>query len=205
MSKDSSATHLHMHHPRLADFFEEFTRPHTSTAASSNNPQFSPHTGSQSAANPGATYGSSSPSTIPSFLPIEDIYVQPQYQPPNPEDEDDVVPDQHAAFGITRAMERRRDPVWRDLGLEALVNGQGHGGHALAVNAGAGGTAGGTTAGGFRTRRYFTRNWWGCGSCWVGRDSSSEFGTEDGWKESGLLAMKIGYLSLRSLTQLSFY
>ncbi|KAJ6037079.1 hypothetical protein N7540_001358 [Penicillium herquei] len=148
MSKDSSATHLHMHHPRLADFFEEFTRPHTSTAASSNNPQFSPHTGSQSAANPGATYGSSSPSTIPSFLPIEDIYVQPQYQPPNPEDEDDVVPDQHAAFGITRAMERRRDPVWRDLGLEALVNGQGHGGNALAVNAGAGGTAGGTTAGG---------------------------------------------------------
>ena len=67
---------------------------------------------------------------MPSFLPIEDIYVQPQFQPPNPEDEDDVVPDQHAAFGITRAMDRRHEPVWRDLGLEALVNGEGHGGGA---------------------------------------------------------------------------
>lgn len=48
----------------------------------------------------------------------------PQYQPPNPEDEDDVVPDQHAAFGITRAMERRREAVWRDLGMEGLVSGE---------------------------------------------------------------------------------
>ncbi|KAJ5279584.1 hypothetical protein N7478_004956 [Penicillium angulare] len=134
-----------MHHPRLADLFEEFTRPHTSTASSTSNQQFTPQAQST---NPGAAYGSSSPSTIPSFLPIEDIYVQPQYQPPNPEDEDDVVPDQHAAFGITRAMERRRDPVWRDLGLEALVNGQGHGGSAVTANAGAGGGSGGTTAGG---------------------------------------------------------
>lgn len=47
----------------------------------------------------------------------------PQFQPPNPDDEDDVVPDQHAAFGITRAMDRRRDGVWRDLGLEGLVSG----------------------------------------------------------------------------------
>lgn len=37
-------------------------------------------------------------------LPPEEIYVAPALQPPNPEDEDDVVPDQHAAFGITRAM-----------------------------------------------------------------------------------------------------
>lgn len=51
----------------------------------------------------------------------------PQYQPPNPEDEDDVVPDQHAAFGITRAMERRRETVWRDLGLEGLVTSGGAG------------------------------------------------------------------------------
>ncbi|RHZ51955.1 hypothetical protein CDV55_104388 [Aspergillus turcosus] len=66
----------------------------------------------------GVTYGSSSPTLVPSYLPIEEIYVLPQYQPPNPEDEDDVVPDQHAAFGITRAMERKREPAWRDLGLE---------------------------------------------------------------------------------------
>jgi hypothetical protein len=74
------------------------------------------------------TYGSSSPALVPSFLPIEDIYVPPQHQPPNPEDEDDVVPDQHAAFGITRAMERRRETVWRDLGLEGLVASGGAGG-----------------------------------------------------------------------------
>lgn len=65
---------------------------------------------------------------VPSYLPIEEIYVLPQYQPPNPEDEDDVVPDQHAAFGITRAMERKREPAWRDLGLEGLVAGGGSGG-----------------------------------------------------------------------------
>ncbi|KAJ5160150.1 uncharacterized protein N7482_007154 [Penicillium canariense] len=136
MSKDSSATHLHMHQPRLADFFEEFTRPHTSTAGASSNQQNLAQTSGahQSNGANAATYGSSSPSTIPSFLPVEDIYVQPQYQPPNPEDEDDVVPDQHAAFGITRAMERRREAVWRDLGLEALVNGQGHGGGAMAAS-----------------------------------------------------------------------
>ncbi|KAL3460344.1 Apc13p protein-domain-containing protein [Aspergillus heterothallicus] len=117
MSKDSSPTHIHMHHPRLADYFEDFTRPHTShtatlTSSSSSSHIYQNHT---------VTYGSSSPALVPSFLPIEDIYVPPQYQPPNPEDEDDVVPDQHAAFGITRAMERRRETVWRDLGLESLV------------------------------------------------------------------------------------
>ncbi|KAB8200079.1 Apc13p protein-domain-containing protein [Aspergillus parasiticus] len=115
MSKDSTPTHLHMHHPRLADYFEDFTRPHTSATPSTTTTShlYNNHT---------VTYGSSSPTLVPSFLPIEDIYVAPQYQPPNPEDEDDVVPDQHAAFGISRAMERRREAVWRDLGLEALVN-----------------------------------------------------------------------------------
>ena len=47
----------------------------------------------------------------------------------NPEDEDDVVPDQHAAFGIQRAGLQGgggkngvgKEPVWRDLGLEELV------------------------------------------------------------------------------------
>ncbi|KAI9799841.1 MAG: hypothetical protein M1833_003763, partial [Piccolia ochrophora] len=43
-------------------------------------------------------------------LPLDDIYVPPAYQPINPEDEDDVVPDQHAAFGITRATRRTADP-----------------------------------------------------------------------------------------------
>lgn len=38
------------------------------------------------------------------------------------------MPDQHAAFGITRAMERRREAVWRDLGMEGVVAGENMGG-----------------------------------------------------------------------------
>ncbi|MCJ1275049.1 hypothetical protein MMC21_002849 [Puttea exsequens] len=65
----------------------------------------------------------------PPHLPNETIYVPPQYQPPNPEDEDDVVPDQHAAFGITRAMGTagagsgggRGESAWKDLGLDELM------------------------------------------------------------------------------------
>ncbi|KAI9698747.1 MAG: hypothetical protein M1836_003857 [Candelina mexicana] len=54
-------------------------------------------------------------------LPLEDVYVAPQHQPINPEDEDDVVPDQHAAFGIQRATQKMREPAWKDLGLEELM------------------------------------------------------------------------------------
>ncbi|RKF76317.1 putative apc13 domain-containing protein [Golovinomyces cichoracearum] len=54
-------------------------------------------------------------------LPDDDIYVPPQHQPINPEDEDDVVPDQHAAFGIQRATQKTREPAWKDLGLEDLM------------------------------------------------------------------------------------
>jgi hypothetical protein len=44
-------------------------------------------------------------------------------------------------------MERRREPVWRDLGLEALVNGQGHGGGGMVAGnaARAGGVGTGAT------------------------------------------------------------
>lgn len=46
----------------------------------------------------------------------------PQYlQPLNPEDEDDVVPDQHAAFGIQRATQGKKEIHWRDLGLEEIA------------------------------------------------------------------------------------
>jgi len=55
-------------------------------------------------------------------LPREEIYVAPQHQPLNPEDEDDVVPNEHAAFGIQRATQRNREPAWRDLGLERILN-----------------------------------------------------------------------------------
>ncbi|KAL1996186.1 hypothetical protein VTN49DRAFT_238 [Thermomyces lanuginosus] len=149
MTKDSSISYIHMHQPRLADLHEDFIRPHTSTytTLALQSPQHLP----TSLYNPSApnqstgqtvTYGSSGAvptALIPSYLPIEDIYLAPQYQPLNPEDEDDVVPDQHAAYGIARAMEsisgsgraraaaagggagRDGGHVWRDLGLGELV------------------------------------------------------------------------------------
>ncbi|KAM0722239.1 hypothetical protein Q7P37_001680 [Cladosporium fusiforme] len=55
-------------------------------------------------------------------LPAEEIYVPPQHQPINPDDEDDIVPDQHAAFGIQRATQKVKEPAWRDLGLERLMS-----------------------------------------------------------------------------------
>ncbi|KAF3063914.1 hypothetical protein GL218_02301 [Daldinia childiae] len=54
-------------------------------------------------------------------LPDDDIYVPPHHQPINPEDEDDVVPDQHAAFGIQKATQRSREAAWKDLGLAELM------------------------------------------------------------------------------------
>jgi hypothetical protein len=54
-------------------------------------------------------------------LPADEIYVPPHLQPINPEDEDDVVPDQHAAFGIQKATQKVREPAWKDLGLAELT------------------------------------------------------------------------------------
>ncbi|KAI0157844.1 Apc13p protein-domain-containing protein [Xylariaceae sp. FL1272] len=54
-------------------------------------------------------------------LPDDEIYVPPHNQPINPEDEDDVVPDQHAAFGIQKATQRSKEPAWKDLDLAALM------------------------------------------------------------------------------------
>jgi len=106
-----------MHSPRLADLFEDFCRPPSSYP--SNAPGNAAN--QASAANPQAD--STSTAVPGSFLPYEDIFIPPHLQPLNPEDEDDVVPDQHAAFGITRAMGGERREGWRDLGLEALVRG----------------------------------------------------------------------------------
>jgi hypothetical protein len=54
-------------------------------------------------------------------LPDDEIYVPPHNQPINPEDEDDVVPDQHAAFGIQRATQKVKEAAWKDLGLAELM------------------------------------------------------------------------------------
>ncbi|KAL5614567.1 uncharacterized protein BROUX77_000404 [Berkeleyomyces rouxiae] len=55
-------------------------------------------------------------------LPADEIYVPPQHQPINPEDEDDVVPDQHAAFGIQKATQNVKETAWKDFGLGRLMN-----------------------------------------------------------------------------------
>ncbi|GAO50037.1 hypothetical protein SAICODRAFT_64328 [Saitoella complicata NRRL Y-17804] len=52
-------------------------------------------------------------------LPVEDIWVPPEHQPMNPEDEDEV-PDQHAAAGLLRAQ-KPPEPAWRDLGLREMA------------------------------------------------------------------------------------
>ena len=54
-------------------------------------------------------------------LPDDDIYVPPHLQPLNPEDEDNVVPDMHAAFSIQKATQKVRQPAWKDLGLGELM------------------------------------------------------------------------------------
>ncbi|KAM4066497.1 anaphase-promoting complex homologous protein [Hirsutella rhossiliensis] len=73
-------------------------------------------------------------------LPPDDIYVPPQHQPINPEDEDDVVPDQHAAFGIQRATQKVKEPVWKDLGLaDLMTKGPGPGARTPAAVAGGSG------------------------------------------------------------------
>lgn len=81
-------------------------------------------------------------------LPAEDIYIAPHLEPLNPEDEDDVVPDQHAAFGIQRATQGRKEPAWRDLGLEELARRAP--GERMGDTAGAGGgrEGGGSATGG---------------------------------------------------------
>ncbi|KAF5846439.1 hypothetical protein GGP41_003851 [Bipolaris sorokiniana] len=79
-----------------------------------------------------------------SELSPEDIYIPPHLQPVNPEDEDDVVPDQHAAFGIQRATQAKKEPTWRDLGLEDLLR---RGPAAEARSGGAAGVASGGGAG----------------------------------------------------------
>ncbi|KAL2131161.1 hypothetical protein VTI74DRAFT_5448 [Chaetomium olivicolor] len=61
-------------------------------------------------------------------LPKDDIVVPPQLQPINPEEEDDVVPDQHAAYGVQKATQKTREPAWKDLGLaELMARGPGSG------------------------------------------------------------------------------
>ncbi|KAH6649034.1 Apc13p protein-domain-containing protein [Truncatella angustata] len=81
-------------------------------------------------------------------LPDDEVYVPPHHQPINPEDEDDVVPDQHAAFGIQRATQKTRESAWRDLGLgELMGKGPGEGSRAAGGAVGGGKRKGGSASG----------------------------------------------------------
>ncbi|KAK0635809.1 Apc13p protein-domain-containing protein [Bombardia bombarda] len=81
-------------------------------------------------------------------LPADDIYVPPHLQPINPEDEDDVVPDQHAAFGIQKATQKSTEPAWKDLGLGELMRQGPSASSASGANGGLGGVLGGSMGGG---------------------------------------------------------
>lgn len=57
-----------------------------------------------------------------SKLEFDDILVQPEHEPVNPEEEEDIVPDQHAAFGIAKSQQnRKRTAAWKDLALRDLL------------------------------------------------------------------------------------
>ncbi|KAH9877816.1 hypothetical protein J1614_003033 [Plenodomus biglobosus] len=89
-----------------------------------------------------------------SQLTPEDIYIPGYLQPVNPEDEDDVVPDQHAAFGIQRATQTRKEPTWRDLGLDELLRrGPGESLHLDQSGSGAGSGSIGVRTGGLALAR----------------------------------------------------
>jgi hypothetical protein len=170
MSRDSSATYIHTHASRLADVFEEFCHPPSSTifAPGSNTATTTQTVQQQSVTTGNTTNGNNTQGTLPDgsgmtalpghYLPFEEINLPAHLMPINPEDEDDVVPDMHAAFGINRALGQggssggqgvggepggeashagvTREPVWRDLGMEGLM--------------GDGATRGGEASGGIR-------------------------------------------------------
>jgi hypothetical protein len=54
-------------------------------------------------------------------LPDDAIYVPPHLEPLNPEHEDEVIPNQHAAFGIQKATQKVKEAAWKDLGLAELM------------------------------------------------------------------------------------
>lgn len=55
-------------------------------------------------------------------LSFDDILVPSEHQPISPEDDDDVIPDQYATFGITKNQQKLKEPAWKDLALNELLN-----------------------------------------------------------------------------------
>jgi hypothetical protein len=169
MSRDAHPTALHLHASHHADLFEDFCRPPSSYAPGHSNTNSTLNTTlpptSSNPAYQGAGNANTIPNTDPStnaitlpghYLPYESIPLPPELEPLNPEDEDGVVPDMHAAFGIMRALGgtgdgtgasagaavngisgpggggvgeesraglHRGEGIWRDLGLQGVLDG----------------------------------------------------------------------------------
>ena len=85
------------------------------------------------------------------YLPFEEITLPPHLMPLNPEDEDDVVPDMHAAFGINRALGQHQFAAGAGASAAASVSaaiaGGGGGSGVVVVAGGVGGSGGATGAG----------------------------------------------------------
>jgi hypothetical protein len=146
MSRDSSTTYVHLHHSRLADVFEEFCRPPSSTvfappgSTTTQAQQSNPNTGNNNnSTNTNGTQGNladgSGMTALPGhYLPFEEISLPQHFMPINPEDEDDVVPDMHAAFGINRALNQNsaaQGVIMSGAGSGAAAGGVGASGGAM--------------------------------------------------------------------------
>ncbi|KIW21453.1 hypothetical protein PV08_02033 [Exophiala spinifera] len=159
MSRDSSHTYIHTQSSRFADLFEEFCRP---PSASFPTPSSAATTGAAASSSQAANGGSNTAATtthqaghngigvndnsnmvqVPgSFLPFEEISLPPHLQPLNPEDEDDVVPDMHAAFGINRALGQNQGGAATVAVTASGAGGGGEGGGGEGANSGAGETS----------------------------------------------------------------
>lgn len=57
-------------------------------------------------------------------LEYDDIIVPPENQPINPDDDDDLIPDQQASFGVLKSQQQRAaaQATWKDLRLKELLH-----------------------------------------------------------------------------------
>jgi hypothetical protein len=55
-------------------------------------------------------------------LEFDDILVAPEHEPINPEDDDDIIPDQqHASFGLAKSHQNNSRSHWKDLKTKELL------------------------------------------------------------------------------------
>uniref|UniRef100_A0A060T2Q4 ARAD1A10373p n=1 Tax=Blastobotrys adeninivorans TaxID=409370 RepID=A0A060T2Q4_BLAAD len=56
-----------------------------------------------------------------SKVEFDDIIVPPEHEPADTDEDDELAPDQYAAFGIIKSRQKASEPVWKDLGLRELA------------------------------------------------------------------------------------